>query len=854
MAAAPHLSFPPPEQSPDLRTLLHQTFGHRDFRPHQQPVCEAAASGRDVLLVMPTGAGKSLCYQLPALARGGTALVISPLIALMDDQAAKLAALNLRVARIHSGLPREDLREAARAYLEGRLDFLFIAPERLRVPGFPEMLAKRKPALVAIDEAHCISQWGHDFRPDYRTLGQFLPALRPSPIIALTATATPAVQQDILRALALKEPAVFITGFRRHNLHIEIAETSKPQRLEMMRKLLAPDGARPAIIYAQSRKAAEEIAGTLNGKYPSAPYHAGLDPGTRDRTQRAFLSGKLDVVVATVAFGMGVDKADVRTVIHAALPGSVEAYYQEIGRAGRDGQPSRVVLLHSFADRRTLEFLLEKNYPPVPDVERVLTAVQAAPHSLSELQQELKLDREVVEQCVDKLLIQGAVTADLEGTVLAASNTNWKANYEQQVGYRRAQIDKIIAYAEGSTCRMAALITHFGDRTDSGKPCGHCDICKPQGTSASDAHQPNAAEKAEIRSLLKALQAGPRSAGKIFADLAWNDRKYFDHLTDALARAGLLNITSDSFRTEDGRDITYRKLSVTPEGREADDEALDTVWLRQSSENTTKPTNKSGAPSSRAKRVKVGSGASSRPKVNQDDDPLTEDQAKLETNLKKWRVEAARAQGIPPFTVFHDSVLRAIVKANPTNVAQLEAVRGIGQEKSNRYAADLLALCRGDESPHLKPHPSTHKPQRTPNLTGSPQSTFLTERERSTLGNARPNRGPHSSQTPSSQLKETALPTSASTAPRAAAPADRPLTPAEQKLEANLRNWRSEQATAAGLPSFFVLSDTALKQLALVHPRSLADLKAIPGFGPDKADRYGPALLDLLQNAAVAHN
>src|SRR6195952_1802928 len=184
-----------------LPAILHEVFGHRDFRPHQQQVCEAAASGKDVLLVMPTGAGKSLCYQLPALALGGTALVISPLIALMDDQSSKLEQLGLRVATIHSGRDRDASRQACRDYLNGDLDFLFIAPERMRVPGFPEMLAKRKPALVAIDEAHCISQWGHDFRPDSRTLGQFLPALRPSPIIALTATATPAVQQDILRAL-----------------------------------------------------------------------------------------------------------------------------------------------------------------------------------------------------------------------------------------------------------------------------------------------------------------------------------------------------------------------------------------------------------------------------------------------------------------------------------------------------------------------------------------------------------------------------------------------------------------------------------------------------------------------------
>jgi ATP-dependent DNA helicase RecQ len=869
-----------PAQTEQLPALLHRVFGHRDFRPHQQLVCEAAAAGRDVLLVMPTGAGKSLCYQLPALARGGTALVISPLIALMDDQASKLSALGLRVARIHSGLSRDDARQACRDYLSGDLDFLFIAPERMRVPGFPAMLAKRKPTLVAIDEAHCISAWGHDFRPDYRTLGQHLPQLRPAPIIALTATATPTVQRDIAHQLDLQDPATFITGFRRHNLAVEVVELSKPQRPDFALKLLKDPTARPAIIYAQSRKDAEEFATKLHKHFPTSAYHAGLDAQTRDRVQRAFLSGKLDVIVATVAFGMGVDKADVRTVIHVALPGSVESYYQEIGRAGRDGLPSRTVLLHGFADRRLQEFFLEKNYPPVNDLERVAKVLPPDFTPIDVLHNHLRakrdmIDRETLDRTIEKLLVAGVADMDITGDVrlappslasangsfvgdglqpvhkmpqekgaLAPEGVRWQAAYESQISVRRAQIDRMIAFAESTTCRMAALVQHFGDTTDKAPTCGLCDICNPAGSnSANAAHQPTEQEKRWLRQILSALESRSTSTGKLFTDLKITKaRDDFDTLLDALARAGLITLTNDTFRTPEGIDRTYKKAAITHEGHDPDDRTLDTVYIRGSlSAAPTKKkstSNTPGGPSVRASSSRVG---------DKDTQPLTPAAEALFTQLRNWRTETARPTKTPAFLILSDAVLRAIATQAPQNLTALSTISGIGPSKVDKYGVALIALCRGtytaSSSPAAKPAAQSPKPEAVRLKPQTPNSELQTESQNapsspSTNLSSRPER---------SAVERPAAQTSAVTQnKRPGTPPPPPqLTDLQIALEDRLKLWRRDEARTAGLPSFFILSDTVLRNIVLAAPTAPDDLRSIPGLTPEKLDRFGPAVLHL---------
>jgi RecQ family ATP-dependent DNA helicase len=689
-----------PANSDNLTELLSSVFGFPRFRANQEAVCRAAIDGRDLLLVMPTGFGKSLCYQLPAIALGGTALVISPLIALMEDQAAKLTSLGLRVGRIHSGLDRAQSRQTCVDYLQGALQFLFIAPERLRVPGFGEMLAKRKPALIAIDEAHCISQWGHDFRPDYRMIGQYLPALRAGsdlrPVLALTATATPTVQADILEQLAMVKPAKFIHGFRRSNLAIEVVELSMPERPQAICGLLADPTRRPAIVYATSRKGAEQYAAELSRIIPAAAYHAGLDPATRERVQTAFQSGELEVVVATIAFGMGIDKANIRTVIHAGLPATLEGYYQEIGRAGRDAAPSRTYLMHSYADQRTHDFFLNRDYPPADHLQQVFRSLGEEPQPFEELRAASKLSEEEFDKALEKLEIHGGARVDFGGNV-TIGGPGWKKTYTIQAQFRAEQMEKVLRFTTSSECRMAALVRHFGDEEDAARPCGICDICDPGGAVLRLFRRATPVEHEIAQAIADELRAvDSKAIGTLLRNLDLVERmsrKDFDALLDAMVRAGLIEIEEAEFE-KDKEVIRYRKVRLTSDGLAT--RAIASVDLLLS-DGVVEEFGGRGAASARAKKskstVKAVSTKAGGASLAAEPVSLSAKGEALAARLKEWRTAEAKRLGLPAYMVLPDRTLAAVAHTRPANPRQLLEISGMGPAKVERFGAAILELC-----------------------------------------------------------------------------------------------------------------------------------------------------------------
>jgi DNA topoisomerase-3 len=669
----------PPSVSGNLHDILEQAFGFSEFRANQEAVCRSVIEGNDVLLVMPTGSGKSLCYQLPGIARGGTTLVITPLIALMEDQVAKLKELGFAVGCIHSGRDRAASRQTCIEYLNGALQFLFIAPERLRIGGFPEMLAKRKPSLVAIDEAHCISQWGHDFRPDYRMLGKHLPSLRPAPVIALTATATALVQSDIADQLGLAQAARYVHGFRRSNIAIEVVEVGPSQRAALVQELLADDERRPAIVYAPTRKQVEYLANALGGTVPAAAYHAGLDPDHRKRAQEKFLAGQVEVMVATIAFGMGIDKPDVRTVIHTALPGSLEGYYQEIGRAGRDGEPSRAVLMHSYADRYTHDFFFERDYPDVTVLDRIYQQLQPEPQSKRELQKRSRMDPDDFDKALEKLWIHGGAVLDFAENATRGQD-NWRTSYIAHGTQKQEQIEQMMRFAEGSHCRMSTLVRHFGDLADSSKPCGICDFCSPETCSAQRFRKPTAQEQTALFSVIAALRPNNvKTTGRLHVELFPNaemSRDSFEELVGAMNRAGLLRLTDAVFEKE-GKQIPYRKAALTPASASVDETTPVDLMI------------KAAMPArGRAKRK-----ASKRSKATA---ARNTPDSGIEDKLRAWRLAEARRRGVPAFRIFTDQVLRGLAFERPSSPKELLSIPGVGTSIIKNYGVDICRILRKD--------------------------------------------------------------------------------------------------------------------------------------------------------------
>src|SRR4051794_2536452 len=536
--ALPGLAPPPPEpvaRARDPEGALHELFGFASFRRGQREAVEAAVSGRDVLVVMPTGSGKSLCYQLPALLREDLTIVVSPLVALMQDQVDALRARGLgdRVALVNAQQDSSVNADALARAVGGEVRLLYVAPERFSSPGFVERIGRASIGLFVVDEAHCVSQWGHDFRPDYFRLADAARHLGAEAIVASTATATPQVAADIVRRLSLRDPVRVATGFDRPNLAFAVARPAPHEKRPLVAELLRQDDALPAIVYAGTRAGSEELTEFLGAELGVGveTYHAGLGRGERADVQRRFLADEVQVIVATNAFGMGVDKPNVRTVVHASVPASLEAYYQEAGRAGRDGAPARAVLLAENRDKALHVHFIKRDEVDEQVPGRLAAQLEAASDDGSlpglgparydvdavELARSVGATGEQLRSLIGHLSRAGVIeptpsspdraAGRMIGRFDARANGLCRASVGEAAKARWRQYRDIGAYVGGGGCRRRAIRGHFGDRSG---PAPRGDCCDAWGAGIVPA--PPRPEPADIASLDDAIVSVARFA------------------------------------------------------------------------------------------------------------------------------------------------------------------------------------------------------------------------------------------------------------------------------------------------------------------------------------------------------
>ena len=617
----------------DLTRHLKERFGYSAFRPGQEEVIRAVLAGRDVMAVMPTGQGKSLCYQLPATLLPGLTLVISPLIALMQDQVTAMKQRKIAVAAFHSGLSGREKSLVIDDLQQRRIQLLYLAPERMQHEGFLRLLRTLWVSLLVVDEVHCISQWGHDFRPDYLKIGRLRQELTHPPCLALTATATARVQTDVCRRLSLQDPFRLVAGFRRTNLSFSVSRCqSLRDKLDRLDQLVRETEAGTILVYAATRRTVEEVAEWLGHSSPAVGYyHAGLSDDARRLVHQDFRRGAVRILVATNAFGMGIDKPDVRLVVHFDIPGSLEAYYQEAGRAGRDGERAVCALLFHERDVATQEYFISQT------------------------------------------------SKDADGAERAVRMTTL--------------LQELLGYVSTSTCRQLAILEYFSDQAEiASGPCGLCDRCvTPVRQPSHRISQGQASASAILETV--GWCGGRFGLGRIVDILRGSRSKALAAYgvaacpTYGVCRAeakptvtnDVKGLVSSGYLRVEGTE--YPTLELTAKGREVL-QGLCTVELEQGKDVA------SHGPVPKPGRLDAAHTGSQMPSVL--DRQLVE-------RLRQLRTELAEEEGVAPFLIFHDKTLKAIAGSKPETRAALLEIPGIGEMKAERYGRRVLAVVSGSD-------------------------------------------------------------------------------------------------------------------------------------------------------------
>lgn len=702
------------EQRPhDPLAVLERVFGHRQFLEGQGRIVSALLSGRDALAIMPTGGGKSLCYQLPALIMDGVTVVVSPLIALMKDQVDALQRRGVAAEVINSTVDASVQRERIAALRRGDLKLVYIAPERFRQRAFVEALRTVDIALFAVDEAHCISQWGHDFRPDYQRLGEALESLGRPQVIALTATATPEVRADIVRQLRLVDHEECVSGFARPNLSLNVTPCARVKdKYDRLRAVVAQHGT--GVVYCSTRGRVDEVAEEMESwGIRVIAYHGGMREDERARLQEEFISRRAAVAVATNAFGMGIDRSDVRFVVHFEIPGSLEAYYQEAGRAGRDGEPGWCELLYNYADTRTQDFFIDGSNPTPAAVAALYQLLRSKADARHEVMASIEQLSEWLEEkngmtvgsALAVLVRQGYLERfdvpgqRIRGTRLRQPDVKVsdlqmdRAGMEEKERRDRDKLRRMIDWADARQCRQQRILEYFGEADAA--VCGSCDVCRA-ASQREGAREATAEEVTVVRKLLSGVARCSERRGaqwqgrfgraRIAGMLTGSrSREVIGARLDELSTYGALRDHGQAFVLALFRELEAAGYLITSGGE------YPVVTLTPAGADLMKSggrlrINWPAAASGGQRPAPAGAAVVQLAEMGFDE--------ALYRRLRETRNAMAAREGVAAYLIFNNQTLEFLTRLRPRSMAEGLRIRGIGEAKARRYLEPFLEVIR----------------------------------------------------------------------------------------------------------------------------------------------------------------